>query len=218
MKMKLLTLFVCLGYFTMHAQDYFPKNDGVKSKNENYVAFTNAKIHQSTLKVINQGTLLIQNGKIVACGTDVSIPKNAIIQDLNGKSIYASFIDVFSNFGIKKPEKAKAGGRSAQYDASRDGFYWNDHIMPENAGIAQFDYSGKQAKALRKLGLGAVNTHIQDGIARGTGVLVTLNDDGDASQRILDDKSAQYFSFQKSVAKLQSYPTSLMGATALLRQ
>ena len=218
MKMKLLSLFVCLGCFTMHAQDYFPKNDGVKSKNENYVAFTNAKIHQSPSQVISNGTLLIQNGKIVACGSKVSIPKNAIVQDLNGKSIYASFIDVFSNFGIKKPEKAKASGRSAQYDASRDGFYWNDHIMPENAGIDHFTYSDKKAKELRKLGFGVVNTHIQDGIARGTGVLVALNDDGDASQRILDDKSAQYFSFQKSIAKLQSYPTSLMGATALLRQ
>nr|WP_299341652.1 amidohydrolase family protein [Allomuricauda sp.] len=203
---------------TVLAQDYFPKNDGVKTKNNNYMALTNAKIFITPNNIIENGTLLIKNGKVVQVGSNVNIPKNSVVEDINGKSIYPSFIDVFSGFGVKIPEKAKSSGRSAQYEPTREGFYWNDHIMPENMAVAKFSYDKKKAGELRKSGFGVVNSHIQDGIARGSGVLVTLNDQGDASQRILDDKSAQYFSFKKSIAKLQSYPTSLMGATALLRQ
>ena len=90
--------------------------------------------------------------------------------------------------------------------------------MPENKAIAKFKYDDKEAKVLREAGFGVVNSHIQDGIARGTGVLIALNGEGTDANRILDDKSAQYFSLDKSIAKGQSYPSSLMGALALLRQ
>ena len=40
-KIKLL-LFGLICSFIAHAQDYFPKNDGVKTKASNYTAITNA--------------------------------------------------------------------------------------------------------------------------------------------------------------------------------
>jgi imidazolonepropionase-like amidohydrolase len=218
MKMRLLALAVLWCGVSLFAQDYFPENDGVKSKNNNYTAFTNAKIFITATQVVEKGTLLIQNGKVIQVGKTVSIPKNTVMVDLKGKSIYPSFIDIFSDFGVKKPKRAEGSGRSPQYDATREGFYWNDHIMPEKNAIASFAYDDKKAKELRNAGFGVVNTHIQDGIARGSGVLVALNGQGDDSRRVLDDKSAQYFSFTKSVASRQSYPTSLMGSMALLRQ
>jgi imidazolonepropionase-like amidohydrolase len=218
MKMKLLALTFLLGGAFLMAQDYFPKNDGVKAKNNNYMAFTNAKIYVSPTQIIQNGTLLIQDGKVVQVGKSVTIPKNAIVEDLQGKFIYPSFIDVFSDYGMAKPENADGSGRSSQYNPNRDGFYWNDHIMPENSAIGSFTYDKKKAEELRKAGFGVVNSHIQDGIARGTGVLVALNDSGSEAQRILSDKSAQYFSFEKSITSRQSYPTSIMGATALMRQ
>ncbi|SDQ59524.1 amidohydrolase family protein [Flagellimonas zhangzhouensis] len=219
MKLKLLALFLFMGSVSLFAQDYFPINDGVKAKkNNNYAAFTNAKIYVTPTQVINNGTLLIKNGKVVQVGKSVSIPKNAVVEDLDGKSIYPSFIDVFSGFGVEKPKRAPGGGRSAQYEPTREGFYWNDHIMPENNAIGSFKYDSKKASDLRKAGFGTVNAHIEDGIARGTGVLVALNDDASEAQRILSDKSAQYFSFSKSVTSPQSYPGSLMGAMALMRQ
>src|SRR5690606_32672356 len=137
--------------------------------------------------------------------------------DASGKSIYPSFIDMYSDFGVEKP-KRPAGGRSSQYDASRSGYYWNDHIMPENNAIEQFKYDSKKAEDLIKAGFGVVNTHIQDGIVRGTGTLVALNSNDDNAMRILDAKSAQYLSFSKSVKSNQAYPSSIMGSMALLRQ
>ncbi|MGB5819361.1 MAG: amidohydrolase family protein [Saonia sp.] len=218
MKMRFLALTMLWCSAATFAQDYFPKNDGVKAKNNNYTAFTDAKIYITPTQIVNGGTLLIQNGKVVEVGKTVSLPKNTVVINLNGKSVYPSFIDIYSDFGVRKPKKLPVTGRSAEYEASREGFYWNDHIMPENDAIGKFEYDDEKAKKLRNVGFGVVNSHIQDGIARGTGVLVALNGKGNDADRILDDRSAHYFSFKKSVAKKQSYPTSLMGAMALLRQ
>ena len=217
MKRFTFLLFLFLVAECTIAQEYFPKNDGVKEQNNNYTALTNATLYVTPTKVVKNGTLLIQNGKVVASGKGVSIPENSVVIDLEGKHIYPSFIESYSGFGIEKP-KRKGGGRSAQYGPSREGFYWNDHIMPENNGISSFTYENKDAEELRKLGFGVVNTHLMDGIARGTGVLVALNDEGNDAERILEDQSGQFFSFQKSVTSNQSYPTSLMGSMALLRQ
>tara|TARA_R110002051_G_scaffold8755_1_gene35966 strand:+ start:63761 stop:66715 length:2955 start_codon:yes stop_codon:yes gene_type:complete len=218
--MKKLTIALCLlwcGSF-LTAQEYFPENAGVKVNNNNYTAFTNVKIYVTPTQVIEKGTLLIQHGKVVSASNNVSIPKNSIVIDLEGKSIYPSFIDVYSKFGVEQPKKKPGGGRSAQYEPSREGYYWNDHIMPENKAISKFKYDDKEAKDLRDAGFGVVNSHIQDGVARGTGVLIALNGEGTDANRILDDKSAQYFSLDKSITKGQSYPSSLMGSLALLRQ
>ncbi|MGB5648109.1 MAG: amidohydrolase, partial [Muriicola sp.] len=219
MKWRLLVLAACwLCTTPLLSQDYFPKNNGVKAENNNYTALTNAKIYVTPTQIIDKGTLLIKDGKVVAVGTSVSIPSNSVQVDLNGKYIYPSFIDVYSTFGVDQPKRPSGGGRSPQYDPTREGFYWNDHIMPEADAITEFKYDDKSAKALREAGFGVVNSHIQDGIARGTGVLIALKAEGNDAERILDDRSSQYFSFTKSVLKRQSYPSSLMGSMALLRQ
>jgi len=213
-----IALFLLLNTFVFNAQEYFPKNDGVKTTNNNYTAFTNAKIYVTPTLIIEKGTLLIQNGKVIHTGTNVNIPNNTLVIDLNGKTIYPSFIDVYSNFGIDLPKPKGGGSQNPQYDSKRKGYYWNEHIMPEANAISKFKYDNKKAKELINAGFGVVNTHIQDGIVRGTGVLVALNSESDNGVRILSDKSAQYLSFNRSKYNKQIYPNSLMGSIALLRQ
>jgi len=201
------------------AQEHFPKNDGVKSENTNYTAFTNAKIYVTPTQIIDKGTLLIHDGKVIASGTLVSIPANAVVIDVSGKSIYPSFIDIYSDFGVEKPKRQGFGGFGrGQYDPTREGFYWNDHIRPEQNAVDHFKYDAKAATALRKAGFGVVNTHLQDGIMRGTGVLVSLTSQGSDAERILSDRSAAYLSLSKSLKSTQSYPSSIMGSLALIRQ
>ncbi|NNC61845.1 MAG: amidohydrolase, partial [Eudoraea sp.] len=219
--MKLKYLIVAVAFLfalPLSSQEYFPKNDGVKAENNNYTALKNARIYVTPTQIIENGILLIKDGKVISAGTSVSIPPNSVQVDLKGKSIYPSFIDVYSKFGVEQPKRPSGGGRSPQYDPTREGFYWNDHIMPEADAINSYKYDDKSAKSLREAGFGVVNSHIQDGIARGSGVLVALKAEANEAERIVDDNSAQYFSFDKSVLKRQSYPTSLMGAMALLRQ
>ncbi|WP_438829873.1 amidohydrolase family protein [Aquimarina agarivorans] len=220
MKKLLLSLSILAFGHSMLAQDYFPKNDGVKIAKDNYYVFTNATIHTTPDVTLKNATLVVQKGKIVSVGKSVSIPKNAIVADLNGKHIYASFIDPMTSFGITKPKNKSKNPWSGnlQYDSSRTGYYWNDHVRPETNALDHFKYDEKKAKEYLKEGFGTVNTHLNDGIIRGTSLLVALNNEANTSERLLDDHTSQLFSFEKSVKSKQVYPTSLMGAIALIRQ
>ena len=215
---KLLVLLFFLSLNTFYAQDYFPTDAGVKTTDNTLVAFTNATIYVTPEKILKNGTLLIENGKIINFGTAVKIPKGAKIVNLSGKTMYPSFIDLYSDFGIKKPKRAAGRSRSTQYAASREGYYWNDHIRPDIDPIKDFSFDAKKAKELLNAGFGVVNTHLQDGIVRGNGLLIALNPNSSNAYRILDTKSAQYLSFSKSASSKQAYPGSRMGAMALLRQ
>lgn len=198
-------------------QDYFPTNTGVKTSELNYQAFIHATVHISPTEVLEDATLLEQNGKIIAVGKNVSIPKNTRIFDKSGLHLYPSFVEINSSFGIATP-KRNSSGRSAQYDPNRQGYYWNDHIISDYSSFSDYSYDAKEADALRKAGFGTVNSHRADGIHRGTSTLIVLSDELQDQDRILNIKAAEHFSFQKSVTSNQSYPSSVMGAMALLRQ
>lgn len=210
-----LRLLLLLCSFSLFAQDYFPSNSGVIANNTNYTAFINAKIYMSPSEIIYNGTLLIKDGKVVSVGKSVKIPKNTTSVDLSGKTIYPSFIDMYTTFGVGEP---KRGGNGPQYGPGRSGFYWNDHILPEQDVMASFEYDAKAASEMHKLGFGAVITHNPDGVVRGTGALIALNNDADNSLRVVDGELTQHLSFSKSVKSRQSYPSSIMGSMALLRQ
>ncbi|MFZ3272653.1 MAG: amidohydrolase, partial [Lutibacter sp.] len=219
---KILLLLLFLNTLSINAQEYFPANAGVKTTETNTYAFTNAKIYVTPTQIIENGTLLIKDEKVVDVGTAVSIPKNAQIIDLKGKSIYPSFIDLYSSFGIEIPKTVPTNFRSSsaapQYDAGREGYYWNDHIRAETDPVSLFQFDKKLAEELLNAGFGVVNTHLQDGIIRGNGLLVALNPNATDAYRILDSRSAQYLSFKKSAKSKQIYPNSLMGSMALIRQ
>ncbi|WP_413998637.1 amidohydrolase family protein [Flavobacterium sp. W1B] len=210
-------LFLLIFISKIDAQEYFPNNEGIQNKNSNYTAFTNAKIFVTPTQVIEKGTLLIQNGKVISAGKTVTLPKNTIVVNLEGKSIYPSFIDMYTSFGIEKPKRGESGRQNPLYDTKKEGYYWNEHIKPETDAFQNFKYDKTKAEDLLKAGFGVVGTHVTDGIAQGSGILIALNND-ENSKRLLANKITNHFSFTKSATTNQAYPSSLMGMIALLRQ
>ncbi|MDX6188595.1 amidohydrolase family protein [Flavobacterium sp. Fl-318] len=219
MKKTLLLFFLTVFLTKTQAQSYFPVNESVQNKNKNYTVFTNATIYVTPTQKIEKGTLLVQDGKVVAVGNAVSIPKNSIVVNLEGKTIYPSFIDIYTSFGIEKPKRnlSSGGDRSPLYDTKRVGYYWNESVRSELNGSETFKYDTAKAEELLKAGFGVVGTHIPDGIAQGTGILVALNNT-ENSKQIIAEKITNHFAFTKSNVTNQAYPSSLMGSMALLRQ
>lgn len=213
--MKFLSnfIFLLLSVLTALSQETFPVN-GITDERAEVFAFTNATIHTDYKTTVEKATLLIEKGKVVAVGTAVTVPKEAVVHDLNGAHIYPSFIDLYTDYGVaaaKKPE----GGRGDQ-TSKKGAFGWNEAIKPEINASELFKVDSKAAEELRKLGFGAVLTHQRDGIARGSGVLVTLGTEKE-NEEIVKDVCSAHFSFDKGVSQMD-YPNSLMGAIALLRQ
>lgn len=210
----------------LQAQETFPVN-GVADKREGCYAFTNATIVKDAQNTISNATMVIRDGKIVALGSSgVTIPKDAVIIDCKDKYIYPSFIDIYTDYGIATPTRDGAGGRGAggfnfnapaQITSNTKGAYgWNQAIKPETDASKVFAVDEAKAKALRESGFGTVLTHVKDGIARGTGTVVTLANDNENLVMVKERASAHY-SFSKGTST-QSYPSSVMGSIALLRQ
>ncbi|MDP5077969.1 MAG: amidohydrolase family protein [Nonlabens sp.] len=215
MKKHLIILLLACGI--AQAQDYFPVSDDISAVSTTVRAIKNATIVTKPGTTLKNATILIKNGKIEAVGSNVTIPQGVVVIDGTGLFIYPSFIESYSSFGMKKPERAERGG-STQWDEGRKGYYWNDHIRAEQQAIDGYKYNDDDAKKLVEAGFGVVQTHMPDGLARGNGLLVTLNTDSDDSERMLNLMSGNFYSFQRSVQTAQVYPTSLMGMTAVLRQ
>ena len=216
MKKYIFIFLVQLSYIS--AQNYFPNNSGVKTPKNIYQAFTNATIHVSPGNVIFNGTILEKNGIIVNVGKNIFLPENTRIYDKSGKHIYPSFIELYSDFSVKKAERTTSGRRSYQFEAKREGYYWNDHVLSEYNSLNDYKYDKNSASNYRKMGFGVVNSHRLNGIHSGTGILLTLNDHDKDNKRILSKKSSEHYSFKKSVTSNQSYPSSIMGSIALIRQ
>jgi imidazolonepropionase-like amidohydrolase len=201
------------------AQPTFPVNGIADEKVATY-AFTNATIVAESGSVLNAATMVVKDGRILSIGTNVSVPKEAMVVDCKGKYIYPSFIDMYSDYGM--PPLAAVQRRfnfnaPAQLTSNQKGAYgWNQAIRSDVQAVTQFAANEEKAKQLREQGFGTVLTHVQDGIARGTGTLVTLADDKE-NKTVLKDKAASHFSFSKG-SSTQVYPSSLMGTIALLRQ
>lgn len=66
------------------------------------VALQGATIHTVTNGVIENGTILFENGVISAVGADVEIPQGTRVVDVSGKHIYPGLIDAYSTVGISE--------------------------------------------------------------------------------------------------------------------
>ena len=207
-----------LSTFILSAQSYYPTNLGTKTAENHYQAVTGVTLHPRPGQSISNATLLFQKGKVVQAGTNITLPKNTVIRAMKGMHVYPSFIDLYSTLGVQKAKSKNTRGRSTQYKRSQEGGYWNDHILSNYKAVTDYAYDSKKAKTYREAGFGVVSTHRADGIHRGTGLLVALTDKKSENDRILNQSAAAYLSFDKSKQSNQSYPSSVMGAMALLRQ
>lgn len=191
-------------------QTTFPVN-GAPDNVHTLYAFTNCVLHVNADITTTNATLLVQDGKVLGAGEKLEIPKGALITDLKGKHIYPAFIDLYSDYGMPEVK------RTEYRDAPKKGAYgWNQAIKSESEAHKLFLHNQAKADELRKLGFGAVVTVQKDGIVRGSGALVNLNATKE-NESIIKDKAAAFYSFNKGTSS-QDYPSSLMGAVALLRQ
>ena len=72
-------------------------------------ALTNARIQTVTKGVIDKGTILIRKGLIEAVGPTVTIPADARVIDLAGKTVSPGLIDLTSSLGLAAPAGGEAG-------------------------------------------------------------------------------------------------------------
>lgn len=219
MKNFLLLCVLMLAIYNVSAQTTYPVN-GSYDKRPGLYAFTNANIVINAEQTLTNAVLLVKEQKIEAVGPGIKVPAGYVTLDLKGKFIYPSFVDAYTSYGLPastNPRQSGGFGRSQVFTSTKAGAYaWNEAIRPETSVRSIFSVDAKKAEDYKKIGFGTVQSVNRDGIARGISMIVTLSS-GHESEVILKDQAAAHYSFSKGTSA-NSYPSSLMGSIALLRQ
>jgi len=211
LKTLVLCIFLCSGSMHSHSQTH--RQTGLRDNTPEIYAFTGARIVTKPGVIIENATLVIRNGIIEAVGQNIMIPDDAWVIDLEGKNIYPGFIESYSNIGMPDAKTiAESQGKLPQ-----DGRHWNPQVRSHFGSSLAYSYDEKKAEQLRAMGFVAAHTMSDTGVFRGSGTVVKLAEDIPSKQLIRTDFS-QGLSFSRTTELDRGYPTSVMGAIALIRQ
>ncbi len=187
---------------------------------------------------IENGAILIRNGRIEAVGTNIEAPADARLWEMGGLTIYAGFIDPyltlapstnvlgFQSFLSSDEHHAEPratglnffGVTGQEKDPGRPGpGYHVAQVTPERKMAESFTYSSNATKSLRELGFTAGNLVPERGVVRGVSALVLLGEDG-PNRSIVRREAAHHVAFEVASQREDAYPRSLMGAIATVRQ
>lgn len=189
------------------------QTEGLRTNTPAVHALKNLTIIPSPGKKIEKGIIVIRNGVIEAVGANVRVPADAREWDCTGLSAYAGMIDLCSEYGQPKMKPAQPG---AQPEQQRGANYWNANVRSEYSTAENFLPDKVSAEKLRSVGITSVVSVSSQGIFKGSSALVNVGD-GDANEQLVRSDLFQHATLQQDRGA-DSYPNSLMGRIAVLRQ
>jgi imidazolonepropionase-like amidohydrolase len=156
---------LCLcGSFSIDAQ-----NDGSqqnKTGRAGTFAITNAKIVTVSGATIDNGTVLMENGKIAAVGANVPVPAKAEKIDGKGLSVYPGMIDADTNLGLSEIPL----GVNATVDLAEVGT-----INPNAKAIMGVNPHSSHVNVTRVNGITTVLSIPTGGLVSGQAAVINLN-------------------------------------------
>jgi len=161
---------LCLSVFLCGISSFVQaQNDGSQQNQTGKAgtfAIVNARIVTVSGGVIENGTLIIRNGKIEAVGATVSVPSGAEQIDAKGLSVYPGMIDAGTNLGL-----AEVGqGAPATIDVAETG------DMNSNArAILGINPHSSHVNVTRVNGITTVLSMPQGGVISGQSAIINLN-------------------------------------------
>lgn len=209
---------------------------GFRPKPVGVHALVGGKVVPRPGETLPEATVIIRDGFIEAVGKDISIPADARTWDMSGRTIYAGFIEPYLplnqtnqpistsetesisaasftaggvNFFGAPGQRTDAGQRGPGYEISK--------VTPEFQAARHYTPDKKIVSSLRELGFTAAVVAPSRGIVRGTSALVNLAE-ADPNELILKPDVFQHVAFETHESDESTYPGSLMGAIAAVRQ
>ncbi len=129
---------------------------GLRENTPTVHALVGARIVVAPGKVIEKGNLIIRDGIITAVGADAAVPSHARVWPMNGRTLYAGFIDSASEVPAAAPVHNEAG------------HYWNDQIVPEVRAEELYHADKKANEKFRSQGIAVRLVHPASSIIHGT--------------------------------------------------
>src|SRR3546814_14492151 len=121
------------------------------------VAITGATIHVGNGTVIEQGTLVFEQGKITYVGGATDAPAGAMVVDATGKHVYPGFIAPNTNLGLVEVEAVRATVDDAEVGEN------NAHVR----SLVAYNTDSKVINTLRSNGVLLAQVTPQGGLVSG---------------------------------------------------
>lgn len=165
-----------------------------------HYALTNARIVVSPGRVIENGTVILRNGRIAAVGAQVPVPASAIRLDLSGRTVYPGLIDAATSFGLPT-----VTGQDAERGAE---------VMPGRSAADVWSPDAAALDAVRNGGVTTLGLIFDGGLFPGR--IAAVNTGGPPGRSpVLRTPVAQQVSLGR---RRGGYPGTLMGAIAFVKQ
>jgi len=195
----------------------------VPSENRRH-AIVDARIEIGDGRIIEKGSIVIEGGRIVAVGPNLTIPAGTLIYTGTGLTVTPGFIDGWTTKGLTlpaaAPEQDAPTGPAApsiiEYapaqmrDANRKG------IRPELEARTLLSLNEDFAKPYRNAGFTTLHTVPGGGYLGGVGALVNLS--GRPNRDAIVVPRTCLLSDFEGPAEGNGYPGSLLGRVAQVRQ
>jgi imidazolonepropionase-like amidohydrolase len=187
-------------------------------------ALVDATIITAPGDTLRHGTILIADGLVQAVGPQLTPPPGARIWDLHDRWIHAGFIDLYVEQGIEgetqpaKSAKANVVTKAATNAATRGARHPHPEMRADYAAAEHFALAKELRDSFRAVGFTAIAPAPTHGVFRGTSALLSLAPLAPPGECVLRRDLHSIIAFQTGQPDDDTYPTSLMGVIAFIRQ
>ena len=180
--------------------------DGLRRVQPRRWVLTGARIFVTPERLIDGGSLWIEDGRVRGVGLETRAPAEVPRIDLAGRTIYAGWIDAY-------------GEGDADTGPLRSGTpYWNDTVRPQVTASLATARAGDSDEELRRQGVVARLVAPRGGIVAGQSRLLSTGNP-ESRDALLSTPAAMHLRLTVPRGRSRRlYPNSPMGAVALARQ
>jgi imidazolonepropionase-like amidohydrolase len=159
---------------------------------------------------LERGVILVREGRIERVGDEtLPIPEGYRVWPCHGLTLYPGLIEPALLLDSREAMAKAASGKGA---------HWNRKVVPQISSSDLPPPSKETLAGLHRHGFVVAQTLPDQGIFRGTGTVILLDEDA-AKARTLRDRSTDFVAAEFGGSwEAATYPGSLMGVLALERQ
>jgi imidazolonepropionase-like amidohydrolase len=181
------------------------------------LAIKGGKIYTITKGLIEKGTILIDEGRIVDFGADVAVPNGAEVIDAEGKIVMPGLVEAHCHIGIWEEKIGWAGS---------DGNEATDPATPQVRAIDGIKANADEGGLEAALKTGVTTAQILPGSANvigGTGVIVKTAKKPVVDEMIIRNPSGMKVAFGENPRRVygvdqKKMPSTRMGVAGVLRE
>ena len=181
------------------------------------LAIKGGKIYTITKGVIDEGTILIEDGKIKSVGKSVKVPEGAEVIDAKGKVVMPGLVEAHCHIGIWEEKIGWAGS---------DGNEATDPATPHMRALDGIKANADEGGLIAALEAGITTAQILPGSANvigGTGVVIKTAPKVVTDEMVIRSPSGMKVAFGENPRRVygveqKKTPSTRMGVAGVLRE